>query len=72
MYTCMCSWVTIMYRRKLTEPCKPAIMEKVKNHYIKKNSIDSNSWKNLECLYALLLGYFPIRVKISKDECVHT
>ena len=34
--TCMCDWVTMLYSRKLTEHCKPAIMEKNKNHYIKK------------------------------------
>ena len=28
MYTCMCNWVTMLYIRKLTEHCKPAIMEK--------------------------------------------
>ena len=32
----MCNWVTMLYSRKLTEHCKPAIMEKNKNHYIKK------------------------------------
>ena len=42
MYTCICNWVTTLYSRKLTEPCKPAIMEKIKfiilknkNKYIK-------------------------------------
>ena len=30
MYTCMCNWVTLLYSRKLTEHCKPAIMEKIK------------------------------------------
>jgi len=34
----MCNWVTVLYSRKLTEHCKPATMEKNKNHYtIKKN-----------------------------------
>ena len=32
MYTCMCNWVTMLYSRKLTEHCKPAIIKK--NHYI--------------------------------------
>ena len=27
MYTCMCNWVTMLYNRKLTEHCKPAIMK---------------------------------------------
>ena len=30
MYICMCDWVTLLYSRKLTEHCKPAITEKVK------------------------------------------
>ena len=30
----MCNWVTILYSRKMTEHCKPAIVEKDKNHYI--------------------------------------
>ena len=28
----MCDWVTMMCNRKLTEHCKPAIIEKNKNH----------------------------------------
>ena len=32
----MCDWVTLLYSRKLTEHCKPAIMEKNKNHILKK------------------------------------
>ena len=30
----MWDWVTLLCSRKLTEQCKPAIMEKNKNHYI--------------------------------------
>ena len=30
MYICMCGWVTLLYSRKLTENCKPAMMEKIK------------------------------------------
>ena len=26
----MCDWVTLLYSKKLTEYCKPAIMDKVK------------------------------------------
>ena len=33
----MCDWVTLLYSRKLTEHCKPAVMEKNKNYYIKIN-----------------------------------
>ena len=32
----MLKWDTMLYSIKLTEHCKPAIMEKNKNHYIKK------------------------------------
>ena len=34
--TGMCNWVAMLYSRKLTKHCKPAITEK-KSHYIKKN-----------------------------------
>ena len=37
MYTCMCDWVSLLYSRKLTEHCKPAIMEKIK--IIKKKRV---------------------------------
>ena len=30
MDVCICDWVTVLYRRKLTEHCKPTIMEKTK------------------------------------------
>ena len=36
MYTCMCNWVTRQCSRKLTEHYKTAMIEKNKNHYIKK------------------------------------
>ena len=29
MYTCMYNWVNLLYSRKLTEHCKPALMEKI-------------------------------------------
>ena len=34
----MCNWVTMWYSRKWTEHCKPAIMEKNKNHYTKQTN----------------------------------
>ena len=36
MYTCMCDWVTLLYSRKLTEHCTPAIMGKKLKSLIKK------------------------------------
>ena len=38
MCICMCDWVTWLYSRKLTEHCKPAIMEK--KIKIKRNGIE--------------------------------
>ena len=32
----MNAWATFLYRRKFTEHCKPAIMEKNKNHLKRK------------------------------------
>ena len=40
---CMCNWVTMLYSRKSTEQCKPAIVEKIKI-VIKKS--DNNNLKN--------------------------
>ena len=30
MGRCLCDWVTLLYSRKLTGHCKPALMEKIK------------------------------------------
>ena len=42
MYIFMCDWVPLLYSRKLTEHCKPTIMEK-KNH-LKKTKIKIDQW----------------------------
>ena len=43
----MCNWVILLYSRKLTEHCKPAIMEKIK--IIKKmHPICSKVWAMLQ------------------------
>ena len=39
MYMCMHDWVTLLYSRKLTENCKPAIVEKNKNYLNKRKNI---------------------------------
>ena len=41
MYTCMCNWDTMLYSRKLTEHCKPAVMGKIKIIIKKWSLIDS-------------------------------
>ena len=38
MHTCMCNWVALLYSRKLTEHCKPIIMEKIKTIVKLKNN----------------------------------
>ena len=37
----------MLYSRKLTDHCKPPIMEKNKNHYIKKNSVSRKTEKKI-------------------------
>ena len=37
---CVCDWVTLLYSRKLTEHCKPAITEKIKNCLKNKKGVD--------------------------------
>ena len=48
MYICVCDWVTLLYSTKLIEPCKPAIMEKIKIIINKKKEPlydpATNSW----------------------------
>ena len=39
----LCDWVTLLYSRKLTGHCKPAIMEKVK---IIKFKTKGKNWQN--------------------------
>ena len=52
---CVCNWVTMLYsKKKMTEFCKPAIMEKNKNHYIYKKR--SQQWE------------FPLWLSISKTN----
>ena len=34
----MCDWVTLLYSRKLTEHCKPAMMEIIKRKEKKENN----------------------------------
>ena len=57
MYTCICNCTcTMMYSRKMTEHCKPAIMGKNKNHYVKKpkkKEKDYQSIKKHELLYVV-------------------
>ena len=65
----MCDWVTMLYSRKLTEHCKPAITEKKKKiitliyihiHQASKNfkqfkaSITGKRGKKLPCYYYFL------------------
>ena len=56
----MCDWVTLLYSRKLTEHCKPTIVEKTKiilkkekkKNYkmlIKEVEDDSKKWKDTTC-----------------------
>ena len=47
MYICMCDWVTLLYSRKLTEHCKPGMMEKrIKIIKKKKKRERENFWSS--------------------------
>ena len=62
MYTCICDGVSLLYSRKLTEHCKPSIMEKIKN-------------KNLNLFHMkLVFDYFPgmcVFVSVCLHICVY-
>ena len=72
---CVCDWFTLLHSRKLTECCKPAIMEKIK--------IINNFFKRSQVFHPLLLsaGYltqssqeptpFPNQVLICPVRCAH-
>ena len=51
----MCKWVALLYSRKLTEHCKPAIIEKYENQKRKQNNF-------LKCFLVTL----QMKAKISK------
>ena len=71
MYICICDWVTLLYSRKLTEHCKPAVIEKNKNHLKKfffKSCVNlcfpTKQARN-HCLYKSSLFYLEIPSWIS-------
>ena len=59
MYTCICDGVTLLYSRKLTERCKPAMIKKIKI-FNKKNK------DNLHVRQGQLFGTFT-NYKGKKD-----
>ena len=62
MYTCVCDWVTLLCSRKLTEHCKPAIMEKTK-------IIVKNSLKFYCLLFESSSGDFPLNFEYFLVVC---
>ena len=59
----MCNWVTMLYTGKLTEHCKPAIMEKNKNHYIKnkeKETVKCHKFHMVQPKINKFRGYYHI------------
>ena len=50
-YICICDWVTLLYSRKWTEHCQPAIMEKkIEQNKIKSDPAISINKKTTVCL----------------------
>lgn len=41
----MCDWITLLYSRKLTEHCKPTVMEKIK---MKLKNKMTTTWKKIK------------------------
>ena len=59
----MCDWVTLLYSSKLTEDCKPTIMEKMKIIKLKEKEKKicmtcQNEWSNHQSFWAL--GYIDL------------
>ena len=48
MCICICNWVTLLYSRKMTDHCKPSMIEKNENHLKKRNKKNLNlvNWKS--------------------------
>ena len=62
----MCDWVPLLNSRKLTEHCKPAIMQKNKNHYkIKKILIE----KRTECTMHTISCFIIRKQILSTSIC---
>ena len=57
MYLCMCEWFTLPYSRKLTERCKPAIIEKIKIIKKKKKTTITGA---LLCKPCMVTGRNPV------------
>ena len=73
MYTCMCNCVTMLHSRKLTEQCKPAIMEKSKNNYIsKKQKLYGESSKNLKEKYHFIQWFHFWEMKMESQIAIST
>ena len=50
----------MLYSSKLTEHCKPAIMEKNKNHYVEKKKKNHEINKIIQVLQLLLFQLFVL------------
>ena len=54
-YVCVCNWVTLLYSRKLTEPCPSTVTEKIKI-IIKRETEGIN----------VSLGHFAVQEKLTE------
>ena len=69
----MCNYVTMLHSRKLTEQCKPAIMEKSKNNYIsKKQKLYGESSKNLKEKYHFIQWFHFWEMKMESQIAIST
>ena len=66
MHTCVCDWVTLLYRRKLTEHCKSVIIEKIKiiiklkkNCFTNTNRVQTKKGVMITTIDKSLLNFYP-------------
>ena len=76
MCVCVCvcacarAWVTLLYSRKLTEHCKPAIMEKIKVIKIKKKRKKHATLLSMRNTYSISDGCRDLRhIRVAKPSC---
>ena len=70
MYIYMCDWVTLLYSRKLTEHCKPAKMEKNKNHLKKKKELRHLEKRKISALSFSEDTHTPCKSHCD-SKCIH-
>ena len=56
----MCNWVTMLYRRKMTEHRKPATMKKKKSSLTELKIISQGSFFYLQQFFCTSIGFYLV------------